>query len=34
MSLYGKVDEQFNEFDAEHASSAASEVADDQKVPY
>ena len=31
MSLYGKVDEQFNEFDAEHASSAASEVADDQK---
>ena len=35
MSLYGKVDEQFNEFDAEHASTAAnSEVADDQKVPY
>ena len=34
MSLYGKVDEQFNEFDAEHASSAASEVADDLKVPY
>ena len=34
MSLYGKVDEQFNEFDAEHAASAANEIADDQKVPY